>query len=347
MPETMYLDPELAAKADALFRELGLDLSTAVQLFLRQSLREHGLPFTPRLTPPPAGHAVPTPDRAPGFPSPSLREKPVCDESLTGETSAMPDPKNEPDSPETPSLPEQDEDAVPEFDESRGDGQDSCACAQEQQEQNRKEEAYPDFDEPGSDDGHDLEIPASRQPENPLPQGEGTGGELRQAFLNARLIGAPLRRIRSLNRLYSIGEPNSHVHGWREVYVSGDEPFALDFGVMRVELGFHGGGSLRMMDGRLPDEVLEADAVYPRDLSAVFSSVIGQRLVDVSSTRIWNEGHEREQLCLHFANGCTLNFAPGGDWGALWLTDVHGSVMFAPEAVWLRVLDDRTRSNLR
>ena len=39
MPEPLYLDPELAAKADALFRELGLDLSLAVQLFLRQSLR--------------------------------------------------------------------------------------------------------------------------------------------------------------------------------------------------------------------------------------------------------------------------------------------------------------------
>ena len=134
------------------------------------------------------------------------------------------------------------------------------------------------------------------------------GGELRQAFINARLIGAPLRRVRSLNRLYSIGEPNDHVQGWREVYVSGDEPFALDFGMVRVELGFHSGGSLRMMDGRLPDEVLEADAVYPRDLSAVFSSVIGQRLADVSSSRIWNEGREHEQLCLRFANGCTLNF---------------------------------------
>ena len=52
MPETIVLDPELAARADALFRELGLDLSTAIQLFLKQSLREHGLPFTPRLTPP-------------------------------------------------------------------------------------------------------------------------------------------------------------------------------------------------------------------------------------------------------------------------------------------------------
>ena len=153
--------------------------------------------------------------------------------------------------------------------------------------------------------------------------------------------------MRSLNRLYAIGEPNAHVKGWREVYVSGDEPFALDFGAVRVELGFHGGGSLRMMDGRLPDQVLEADAVYPRDLSAVFSSVIGQPLTDVSSSRVWDEGQERERLSLRFANGCSLTFAPGNDWGALWLSDAHGSVMFAPDAVWLRVLDDRAWNGLR
>ena len=54
MPEILYLDTELAAKAEALFQELGLDLTTAVRLFLLQSLREGGLPFTPRLTAPSA-----------------------------------------------------------------------------------------------------------------------------------------------------------------------------------------------------------------------------------------------------------------------------------------------------
>ena len=52
MPDTLHLDPELAAKAEKLFLELGLDLPTAVHLFLRQSLRENGLPFTLRLTAP-------------------------------------------------------------------------------------------------------------------------------------------------------------------------------------------------------------------------------------------------------------------------------------------------------
>ena len=44
MPEHLHLDPELAAKAEELFLELGLDLNTAIHLFLRQSLRENALP---------------------------------------------------------------------------------------------------------------------------------------------------------------------------------------------------------------------------------------------------------------------------------------------------------------
>ena len=137
------------------------------------------------------------------------------------------------------------------------------------------------------------------------------------------------------------------MQGWREVYVSGDEPFALDFGSVRVELGWQGGGSIRMMDGRLPDEVLESDTVFPRELSPVFSSVIGQRLVDVSSTRVRRGQNESEQLRLRFANGSTLTFSPGENWGALWLSDAHGSVMFAPDAVWRRVLGERSWQTLR
>ena len=327
MPEILPIDSELAAKADALFRELGLDLPTAVQLFLRQSLREHGLPFTPRLTMPAPGHRpasspTPSPEPEEDAPRESSQERTffTADEERTSATTDMSEDARSDD------ALGMDEETDPERAEKEDSAEEARPAEDERPEQHSREETGIS----GADAGAHEE-----------------GGELRQAFRNARLIGASLRRVRSLNRLYSIGEPNAQVHGWREVYVSGDEPFDLDFGAVRVELGFHGGGSLRMMDGRLPDSVLEADAVYPRDLSAVFSSVIGQRLVDVASSRIWNEGQEREQLCLRFANGCTLNFAPGGDWGALWLTDVHGSVMFAPEAVWLRVLDDRTRNGLR
>lgn len=318
MPELLSIDAELASRADALFRELGLDLSTAVQLFLLQSLREHGLPFTPRLTPPSAASRAAAPASSP------QEEDVPCASALEA----------------SPMERAEEKDA------------EKAAPASFRPEEERSEEARLLSDE--EDDGADDDDEKSARPftapsaaaEEDAPSHE-EGGELRQAFINAGLIGAPLRRVRSLNRLYSIGEPNPQVKGWREVYVSGDEPFALDFGIIRVELGFHGGGSLRMMDGRLPDSVLEADAVYPRDLSAVFSSVIGQRLADVSSARLQSEGQTREQLCLRFANGCTLNFAPGGEWGALWLTDAHGAVMFAPEAVWLRVLDDRTGKGLR
>ncbi len=331
MPDILPIDPELAAKADALFRELGLDLSTAVQLFLLQSLREHGLPFTPRLTPPAAAHRAQMREGG----TEDCRKEPVH-RSETGDIGpAAAAGKNDEAQNEDVPASEEPSSAEPGLhDETLLSDSNDGALAEKNAEDHDVEEA-------------DDDAPRTFEQEKDASSAHGEGGELRQAFLNARLIGAPLRRVRSLNRIYSIGEPNPQVHGWREVYVSGDEPFALDFGMIRVELGFHGGGSLRMMDGRLPDSVLEADAVYPRDLSAVFSSVIGQRLVDVASSRIWNEGREREQLCLRFANGCTLNFAPGGEWGALWLTDVHGSVMFAPEAVWLRVLDDRTRSGLR
>ena len=324
MPEMLPIDSELAARADALFRELGLDLPTAVQLFLRQSLREHGLPFTPRLTPPSPRHspASPAPPPSPGEDA-SASLKTASPSEDEARASAAESENEDARSKENHGM---NDEADFSGEEKKEPAEEACPAEDETSDQPSRSDAIsPESDAHATDEG----------------------GELRQAFRNARLIGASLRRVRSLNRLYSIGEPNAQVHGWREVYVSGDEPFALDFGAVRVELGFHGGGSLRMMDGRLPDSVLEADAVYPRDLSAVFSSVIGQRLVDVASSRIWNEGQEREQLCLRFANGCTLNFAPGGDWGALWLTDVHGSVMFAPEAVWLRVLDDRTRSSLR
>lgn len=39
------MDPELKAQADALFGELGMSLSTAFNIFVRQSLREGGIPF--------------------------------------------------------------------------------------------------------------------------------------------------------------------------------------------------------------------------------------------------------------------------------------------------------------
>lgn len=42
---TFRVDDELKKQADALFAELGLNLSTALNIFLRQSVRDQQLPF--------------------------------------------------------------------------------------------------------------------------------------------------------------------------------------------------------------------------------------------------------------------------------------------------------------
>ena len=42
---SISLDPALKKEASALFNELGMDLSTAVSVFLRQAVREQGFPF--------------------------------------------------------------------------------------------------------------------------------------------------------------------------------------------------------------------------------------------------------------------------------------------------------------
>ena len=42
---SIRMDSELKAQADALFNELGMNLSTAFNIFVRQSLRERGIPF--------------------------------------------------------------------------------------------------------------------------------------------------------------------------------------------------------------------------------------------------------------------------------------------------------------
>ena len=49
---SIRIDAELKARADALFSELGMNLSTAFNIFVRQSLREGGIPFEIRLEQP-------------------------------------------------------------------------------------------------------------------------------------------------------------------------------------------------------------------------------------------------------------------------------------------------------
>ncbi len=48
MPKTtanISIDSEVKAKAQALFADFGMDLSTAVNIFLRQAIRENAIPF--------------------------------------------------------------------------------------------------------------------------------------------------------------------------------------------------------------------------------------------------------------------------------------------------------------
>ena len=46
---TVRVDKEVKDNAKMIFAELGIDLSTAVNIFLKQSIREHGIPFRLKL----------------------------------------------------------------------------------------------------------------------------------------------------------------------------------------------------------------------------------------------------------------------------------------------------------
>ena len=48
---SIRMDSDLKAQADALFGELGMNLSTAFNVFVRQSLREGRIPFDISLSP--------------------------------------------------------------------------------------------------------------------------------------------------------------------------------------------------------------------------------------------------------------------------------------------------------
>ena len=49
---TLRIEPDLKRQAAALFKALGMDLSTATGIFYRQALRYQGLPFEVRLDEP-------------------------------------------------------------------------------------------------------------------------------------------------------------------------------------------------------------------------------------------------------------------------------------------------------
>ncbi|MCL2343559.1 MAG: type II toxin-antitoxin system RelB/DinJ family antitoxin [Firmicutes bacterium] len=43
------MDSEIKAQAQAIFAQFGLDMTTAINMFLRQAIRERGIPFDLRL----------------------------------------------------------------------------------------------------------------------------------------------------------------------------------------------------------------------------------------------------------------------------------------------------------
>lgn len=49
---SIRMDTDLKTRAEALFSELGMNLSTAFNIFVRQSLREGGIPFDIKLEQP-------------------------------------------------------------------------------------------------------------------------------------------------------------------------------------------------------------------------------------------------------------------------------------------------------
>lgn len=46
---TCHLDNEIKRKSEAVYNELGMNLSTAINIFLRESIRVGGFPFDVRL----------------------------------------------------------------------------------------------------------------------------------------------------------------------------------------------------------------------------------------------------------------------------------------------------------
>ena len=49
---SIRMDTELKAQAEALFSELGMNLTTAFNIFVRQAIREGGIPFEIKLDKP-------------------------------------------------------------------------------------------------------------------------------------------------------------------------------------------------------------------------------------------------------------------------------------------------------
>lgn len=64
---TISLDENLKEDAETLFNELGLDLNTAIVIFLKQSVHEKRIPFSIRRVKPPYAYEMHPPREASQF----------------------------------------------------------------------------------------------------------------------------------------------------------------------------------------------------------------------------------------------------------------------------------------
>jgi DNA-damage-inducible protein J len=51
VPTNISIDADIKAQAQTLLADMGMDLSTAVNIFLRQMVRDHAIPFAIRTDP--------------------------------------------------------------------------------------------------------------------------------------------------------------------------------------------------------------------------------------------------------------------------------------------------------
>lgn len=69
------IDKEVKLQAEKIFDALGLNMTTAVNIFLRQAIRENGIPFEVKLNIPNETTAAAVPEQS--VTPPSLREAPM------------------------------------------------------------------------------------------------------------------------------------------------------------------------------------------------------------------------------------------------------------------------------
>ena len=85
---TLSIDADVKAQVQALYADLGLDLSTAVNIFFRQCLRENGIPFAIRRDEPNADTVAAMQEAEEMSKNPAAYKRYACFADLLREVSA-------------------------------------------------------------------------------------------------------------------------------------------------------------------------------------------------------------------------------------------------------------------